>query len=267
METFYLIILLRCHMKGGWKGFENGPSMRWKGTSNENENEVTLGFGFGFGLGWERYWRHNIHSWWRWRDRWIDKREEWFVSEGPWVDRDEDENWDGKRHNISSSYDLFVTEIHIPFLLHVCQSINMPPFEFSLTFFLRYSFLFSSSPTFCIFFPLYLSPSLSLHLPISLLFPSLPLPLFPSLSLPLSLSIYPSFPLFLFLFLFPSLSLSLSLSFSSSSYSPLFLFLFLPFRCQDYIILCVEDTTDWKHATTRYENTTRNKVAMVTAHR
>lgn len=22
-------------------------------------------------------------------------------------------------------------------------------------------------------------------------------------------------------------------------------------RCQDYIILCVEDTTDWKHATTR----------------
>ena len=23
-------------------------------------------------------------------------------------------------------------------------------------------------------------------------------------------------------------------------------------RCQDYIILCVEDTTDWKHATTRY---------------
>jgi hypothetical protein len=22
-------------------------------------------------------------------------------------------------------------------------------------------------------------------------------------------------------------------------------------KCQDYIILCVEDTTDWKHATTR----------------
>ncbi|CAN0387768.1 unnamed protein product, partial [Scytosiphon promiscuus] len=22
-------------------------------------------------------------------------------------------------------------------------------------------------------------------------------------------------------------------------------------RCQDYVILCVEDTTDWKHATTR----------------
>lgn len=21
--------------------------------------------------------------------------------------------------------------------------------------------------------------------------------------------------------------------------------------CQDYVILCVEDTTDWKHATTR----------------
>lgn len=22
-------------------------------------------------------------------------------------------------------------------------------------------------------------------------------------------------------------------------------------RCKDYLILCVEDTTDWKHATTR----------------
>ena len=224
METVYLIILLRCHMKGGWKGFENGPSMRWKGTSNENENEVTLGFGFG--LGWERYWRHNIHSWWRWRDRWSDKREEWFVSEGPWVDRDEDENWDGKRHNISSSYDLFVTEIHIPFLLHVCQSINMPPFEFTLTFFLRHSFLFSSSPTFCIFFsslplslpltsssnftPLSLSSSSSFPLSFSSSFP-LYLSLFPSLSVSFSLSLpfFVSFPIFLFLFLFPSLSLPL----------------------------------------------------------
>ena len=62
-------------------------------------------------------------------------------------------------------------------------------------------------------------------------------------------------------FISPTLSLFLSLSLSHclSLFESILIIIIAVFflsptnRCQDYIILCVEDTTDWKHATTRYE--------------
>ena len=67
-----------------------------------------------------------------------------------------------------------------------------------------------------------------------------------------------------------SLSLHVHLCYLSSYYFNMLFLQWLPSfssllnnRCQDYIILCVEDTTDWKHATTRYQSMLQQQTVVI----